>query len=300
MLCLGVSVMAVLTALFTLWDPMSLEHTLSVIRRVGFSAFVASSDLVICYSCGVLVLYLSRFRSKYQTLALLAATALAVAAPCAAILYAGYTLFHGGRPPADGIMELYAVNAINLGWTTVLTFYVLLLRIGRRNSSAFTDSTAPDQAPVDKQSSADAHQRDGDAHSDNAHDDKRPRERVHIRPVAAKRLLASLPETVGQDVVYIHVSRHYLEVVTTRGSVVVLMRLADAIVALGDRGMQIHRSYWVAYRHIRDLKRRDDRMLLCLSDGYELPVSRPFLPSVRNFIARLAVSATQKHARPPD
>ena len=75
---------------------MDLARTLSAVQRLGFSAFVGSSDLVICYSCGVLVLYLSRFRSRHQTLALLAVTALAVAAPCTAIMYAGYTLFHEG------------------------------------------------------------------------------------------------------------------------------------------------------------------------------------------------------------
>ena len=339
MLSLALSVMVVLTALFTLWDPMNLRHTLSAIQRVGFSAFVGLSDLVICYSCGVLVLYLSRFRTKHQTLAVLAVTALAVAAPCSAIMYAGYSLFHGGRPPGDGILDLYAVNSMNLLWTAVLMFYVVLLRIVRRNLLARQAGTSPaqpaphedyaevspdvqmttgdDEMPLraaadrlgdkgagaiaahaspaimvdDAARSADPHRPSADAHDDDAVDGNNARPRVHIRPVEAKRLLECLPDTVGQDVVYMHVSGHYLEVVTTSGSVVVLMRLVDAVGALGDRGMQIHRSYWVAYRHIQDLVRRDHRMVLCLTDGYELPVSRPFLPAVRNFTATLSDSA---------
>ena len=338
MLSLALSIMAVLTALFTLWDPMDLARTLSAVQRLGFSAFVGSSDLVICYSCGVLVLYLSRFRSRHQTLALLAVTALAVAAPCIAIMYAGYTLFHEGRPPGDGILDLYAVNATNLGWTTALIFYVLLLRIGRRNPLAVKDDTAPKRASHDtddaglssdrdsedseemshptradrlrdegevlslarslavtvddERRSADARQSDADAHRDDAPAGRKQRKPVHMRPVEANRLLEFLPETVGKDVVYMHVSGHYLEVVTTSGSVVVLMRLADAVAALGDRGMQVHRSYWVSYHHIRDLVRRDHRML-CLADGYEIPVSRPFLSAVRSFTAGLPDSVAQ-------
>ena len=339
MVPLAVSIMGVITALFTLWDPMDLRHTLSGIQRVGFSVFVGTSDLVICYSCGVLVLYLTRFRSKYQTLAVLAATALAVAAPCTAIMYAGYSLFHGGRAPGDSIIELYAVNAMNLLWTAILIFYVIMLRIVRRDLLALREDTAPaqpepheehvsrdtritkadEEIPVaaaatrlrgkgegdvagraspavvdDAVRSRDTHRPDADAYSDDAVDGKNPRQRVHIRPVEAKRLLEGLPDTVGQDVVYMHVSGHYLEVVTTAGSVVVLMRLADAVDAFADRGMQVHRSYWVAHHHIRELVRRDHRMVLCLADGSEIPVSRPFLPAVRNFTATLPDSAAYK------
>lgn len=331
MVTLAVSIMGVITALFTLWDPMDLRLTLSGIQRVGFSAFVGASDLVICYSCGVLVLCLMKFRSKYQILAVLAVTALAVAAPCTAIIYAGYSLFHGGRAPGDSIIELYAVNAINLLWAAILTFYVLMLRIVRRDLPALRENSAPAQpepheehvsrdiprsprltpelavpaadsrfrgkgegdvagraspAVVDDPArSADAHRPHADASSDDAVDEKDPRQRVHIRPVEAKRLLECLPDTVGQDVVYMHVSGHYLEVVTTAGSVVVPMRLADAVDAFADRGMQVHRSYWVAHHHSRRLVRRDHRMVLCLADGSEIPVSRPFLPAVRNFVA---------------
>lgn len=345
MVALALSVMAVLTALFTLWDPMDLAQTLTGIERLGFSVFVGSSDLVICYACGVLVLYLTRLRSKHQTLASLVATALIMAAPCAAIMYAGYALFHSGRPPEDGILELYAVNAINLGWVTVLTFYVLFCRLGRQSSLALPERTASDETVPDNERvpqtsdestvreeppeaghvssigdagtecppgrklsatlddeirSAGASQRGADGGGDHALAGKAPRERVRIRPVEAKRLLKSLPGAVGRDVMYIHVSGHYLEVVTTGGSVVVLMRLADAVVALSDHGMQIHRSYWASYRHIRDLIRREDRMLLRLSDGSELPVSRPFVRGVRNFTASRSDSATRTGVGPAE
>ena len=313
---LALSIIVVLTTLFTLWDPMRLTHTMSALQRVGFLVFVGCSDLLIGYSCGVLLLYLSRFRSKCQSLSILAVAAPVVAVPCTAIMGSGYALFHEGRAPGGGILELYVANAINLLWTAVLIFYVLRLRLGRRDpaqpapddlSAAFSaDRRDTDggeipltaEGPADDSSgSPDAPQPEAGAHRDSqdAVEGKPPRPpALHIRPVAAQRLLESLPEPVGQDVVYVHVSGHYLEVVTTSGSVVVLMRLADAVAALGDRGMQIHRSYWVASHHIRHLVRRDHRTLLCLTDGYEIPVSQPFLPTVRNFISKSTDSTVQK------
>ena len=72
MLPLALSIIVVLTALFTLWDPIDLTHTMSALQRLGFSVFVGFLDLLICYSCGALLLYLSRFRSKFQSIAVLA------------------------------------------------------------------------------------------------------------------------------------------------------------------------------------------------------------------------------------
>ena len=103
------------------------------------------------------------------------------------------------------------------------------------------------------------------------------------------QLLDRLPEAVGGDVVYVHVSGHYLDVLTTAGSAVLLMRIADAVAELGDRGMQVHRSYWVAYAHAIRLRRRDHRMLLRLTGDHEVPVSRSYLRRVREYIAMRSV-----------
>ena len=96
--------------------------------------------------------------------------------------------------------------------------------------------------------------------------------------------LDRLPAQLGRDVVYLKVSGHYLEVVTTHGSGVILQRLMDAVRELGSRGMQTHRSYWVAHRHVRYFVRRDRRTLLHLTGDYEVPVSRTYLPEVRRHI----------------
>ena len=98
------------------------------------------------------------------------------------------------------------------------------------------------------------------------------------------RFLERLPETLGRDVVYLKGNGHYINVVTTAGSAALLLRFADAIVELGEAGMQVHRSYWVAFRHIHGLGRRDGRAVLRLTQGDVIPVGRTFLAVVREAV----------------
>ena len=90
-----------------------------------------------------------------------------------------------------------------------------------------------------------------------------------------------VPDMLGRDVVYLNVCGHYINVVTTAGSCLVLMRLADAMAAFGDLGLQVHRSYWVAHRRITGISRRDERALVRVTGPHEVPVSRTHLAAVR-------------------
>jgi hypothetical protein len=75
---------------------------------------------------------------------------------------------------------------------------------------------------------------------------------------------------------------HYAEIVTTKGSSLILIRLSDAIREVGDTpGMQVHRSHWVATSHVRAARREGDRAVLTLSDGREIPVSRTYVKAVK-------------------
>ena len=80
---------------------------------------------------------------------------------------------------------------------------------------------------------------------------------------------------------YLKVRSHYVNVVTTAGSGALLMRFADAVAELGDQGMQVHRSYWVARRHVVGIERRAERTVLLLAGGEQVPVSRTYLAAVR-------------------
>ncbi len=78
------------------------------------------------------------------------------------------------------------------------------------------------------------------------------------------------------------VEDHYVDIVTDRGKTLVLMRLADAMrEADGVAGLQIHRSHWVARDAVVAARRSEGKLLLELSNGLRLPVSRGFAAAVR-------------------
>ena len=76
---------------------------------------------------------------------------------------------------------------------------------------------------------------------------------------------------------------HYLRVHTSAGDELILMRLADAVRELdGAGGLQVHRSWWVAKSAVRDAVRAGGKLTLVLVSGKEVPVSRTYLPAVRD------------------
>ena len=54
------------------------------------------------------------------------------------------------------------------------------------------------------------------------------------------------------------------------------MRFADAVAELGEMGVQVHRSYWVASHHVQDVTKRNRTLLLRLTGNHEVPVSRTY------------------------
>ena len=104
------------------------------------------------------------------------------------------------------------------------------------------------------------------------------------------RFLDRLPPEAGRDVIYLKVSGHYITVVTTAGSGILLMRFADAVAELEGAGMQVHRSFWVAYRHITAIEQREGRIVVCLPGGEVVPVSRTFIAAVRAAASRETIS----------
>ena len=90
---------------------------------------------------------------------------------------------------------------------------------------------------------------------------------------------------------------HYVEAHTPAGSAIVLMPFSAAIADLGDRGLQVHRSYWASYRHMQRLVRKEARTYLHLTGAKEIPVSRTYLAAVR---AALSDFETAGPANPVD
>jgi len=87
----------------------------------------------------------------------------------------------------------------------------------------------------------------------------------------------------GATLLAVEAEDHYLRLHTDRGSDLILMRLADAIVELeGIEGARTHRSWWVAKAGIVEAARGDGRATLTLKDGTRVPVSRSYAAGLRD------------------
>ena len=102
------------------------------------------------------------------------------------------------------------------------------------------------------------------------------------QPAADDLLFLKVPLRLGRDLVHLKMQDHYVEVVTTAGQCMVLMRFADALTCLpAALGNQVHRSHWVAWGHANKSFIRAGRQFLLLDNGVEVPVSRRFKKVVR-------------------
>lgn len=97
------------------------------------------------------------------------------------------------------------------------------------------------------------------------------------------RFLERMPPKLRGAALYaVSAEDHYLRLHTSKGSDLILMRLADAIGELdGLEGAQTHRSWWVARDAVENTRREGERVVLVLKGGTEAPVSRPNLRPLR-------------------
>lgn len=97
----------------------------------------------------------------------------------------------------------------------------------------------------------------------------------------APRLLTRLPKNVRAPLIALTATDHYTEVTTTAGSILLLIRLSDAIAeAAPTPGLRIHRSHWVALDQISATSRDGPRASVTLTNGTVLPVSRTHLATL--------------------
>ncbi|WP_420862955.1 LytTR family DNA-binding domain-containing protein [Algirhabdus cladophorae] len=78
------------------------------------------------------------------------------------------------------------------------------------------------------------------------------------------------------------VEDHYVRVYTTQGQDMILMRLGDAMRETAPaRGLQVHRSHWIALDRVVDVQKYKDRATVLLSNQVEIPVSRTYVPQLK-------------------
>lgn len=101
-----------------------------------------------------------------------------------------------------------------------------------------------------------------------------PRPQKQMETTAPIRLVARLPDDLGDDIVSLSMQDHYVEVTTTRGKTLILMRMADAVDELDTiPGQRVHRSHWVAQAHLAGTAKSGHRRFVLLKDGRKLPLS---------------------------
>ncbi|MBU2980855.1 LytTR family transcriptional regulator [Lentibacter algarum] len=99
---------------------------------------------------------------------------------------------------------------------------------------------------------------------------------------APPALLQRLELAKRGALVSLAVQDHYVEVITTKGASLLLMRLSDAIKETGrNTGMQVHRSHWVAFAQISNVTREGDKARIALKDGRDIPASRSYIPALK-------------------
>jgi hypothetical protein len=91
----------------------------------------------------------------------------------------------------------------------------------------------------------------------------------------------ALPRELSGPIVALRAEDHYLRVYTGSGEALVHYRFSDAVRELGDAGVQVHRSWWVARDAVERVERTGDRQTLLLRGGVQAPVSRGFAVPAR-------------------
>ena len=94
-------------------------------------------------------------------------------------------------------------------------------------------------------------------------------------------LRSKLPLGMGETIQCLEMEDHYVRVHDAVGSALILMRLTDAIDALGEEaGLRVHRSWWVARDAVTGVVREGRGLRLQLANGRQVPVSQSYRQDV--------------------
>lgn len=113
------------------------------------------------------------------------------------------------------------------------------------------------------------------------------------KPPPAPAFLKRFDPPVTGQVFAVQAQEHYVRVVTDAGAGTTLYRFGDALRELeGLRGLQVHRSFWVADAGVAALKQDRRGLRIVLRNGEQVPVSARHADLVqRRFAERLGTVA---------
>ncbi len=291
MFWITLATVGVIVVIFVVIGPIGSYDSLTPLQRLTNCLLCACFSWSTCYSMHVVTLYLTRFRSSLEATAAVAVAMLVAAVPCTAVAYTVQAMFYPDYAATVTWGTLYSMVApVALACSGLFQFAVCQrLRLVTADhepehepdqppgQSAATPAVAAAETdlpplPETPPTEAAAPASHGAPATESADE---PRSTIFDRP----------PLGPGSDVIYLKSEGRHVHVHTTSGSSRVLVRFTDAIATLGARGMQVHRSYWVAHRQVAELVRRDNHTLLRLKGDHEVPVSRTYLQAVRAAVA---------------
>ena len=301
---------ALFVVAMTIFGPLGTLEALAPPRRFAYWALCAGTTFPLCYAWAAVVLYLARRRSLVEIVPAVVAAVLFEGLLCtAAVMAAGVLMLPAHAAPLD-LLSTYLTVTIVVGMCTLFAHYGVFLQLSNRRAAAAAGRSPPgaaspsgrrDAAPVAAGGSEPAPP-GATPPGTTPPGTTEPRERTAVpaseradrRPltVPQARFHDRLSRGVSRDVICLEMDDHYVRVHTTGGSCLLLMRFADAVADLGALGMQVHRSHWVAHRHMLTVVRRDGRAMLRVTGGRDVPISRPYLPAVRATLRAKPAGAT--------
>ena len=275
-LALALSGVGLFVVAMTIFGPLGTAESFGPLLRLLYWATCAGVAFPGCYAIAALVFYLTRFRSLLETIAALVVGVLFEGLLCTAVVHTADTLCRPAHADPTSLAAIYPTCTIVVTVVAFFVYYIIFQRVAQAARLAQHPATTanPDVAAADPPAlNSSAPERDAPTQV--------PPPVVPPPPTAPPRFLDRLPRHLGHDVVFLKVDDHYVEVHTSKGQTIMHMRFSDAVAQLGDYGVQVHRSYWVARHHVKEQVRQDNRVYVRLTDGRLVPVSRPYIRLVR-------------------
>ena len=274
---------ALFVAAMTIFGPLGTSADLRPLTRLLYWGLSAVVTFPLCYATAAVTLYVTRSRSLVEIVPAVTAAVLFEGMVCTTAVHTADTLFRPHQAGSASLGAIYLTVTIVIAVCTLFFHYIVFQRIWRagptpagHRSPSGADAPAVDPHLPSAATEPPALSTAGEHAGHGAEASTGP------QPTARQaRFYDRLSSTVSRDIIYLTVDDHYVEVHTTGGSCLLLMNLGTAVAELGDLGMQVHRSYWVALRHLKATVRRDGRTMVRVTGDHLVPVSRTHLPALR-------------------
>lgn len=105
-------------------------------------------------------------------------------------------------------------------------------------------------------------------------------DRPHSSP-EHPRFIDRLPPHLGIELIALEMEDHYVRAHTANGSVLILLRMRDAVAELATiPGAQVHRSWWVARAAAVGAEQQGRNLRLRLTNGLIVPIARNSVASL--------------------